>query len=97
MPWARYELKVGNSKRGPFDSLFGGVDDFCLLNCELTLVDDVPAVVVGIEFLNPVDEPPKAAPSRSRLKPQSVSAFASSNIDTPLKGVLWHSANRAEA
>jgi hypothetical protein len=58
MPWAQYELMVGRSRRGTFDPIFAGSDDFCPLGPELFLHEDAKAVRLCVRFLPLTRVPP---------------------------------------
>jgi hypothetical protein len=45
LPWVQYCLFVGQERRGPLDTLFGGTDDFCRL-------EPTTEVTVRVEFLS---------------------------------------------
>jgi len=53
MPWAQYELMVGRARRGTFDPIFAGSDDFCPLAAELYPLDGVKVVRLCVRFLPP--------------------------------------------
>lgn len=93
MPWAQYELTVGNSRRGIFDPIFVGSDDFCNLEPELADIDGAPAVRLGVHFCTP------AGQSVGReLTPWKVNLESTPPpLQAPQAGGLWLSSNRLHA
>merc|ERR1711924_557279 len=59
MPWAQYELMVEKARRGTFDPIFVGSDDFCALAPELYPLGDVRVVRLCVRFL-PLGRAPAA-------------------------------------
>eukprot|EP00933_Yihiella_yeosuensis_P070458 TRINITY_DN78577_c0_g1_i1.p1 TRINITY_DN78577_c0_g1~~TRINITY_DN78577_c0_g1_i1.p1 ORF type:complete len:547 (+),score=114.84 TRINITY_DN78577_c0_g1_i1:58-1698(+) len=91
IPWAKYELSVGKTIRGPFDPIFAGTDDFCCLSPNLTEDDQGQpgAVMLGVRFL-PVLKGAVAPTSRpstagslsmlpGQLQPKATDLWSSSN------------------
>eukprot|EP00403_Amphidinium_massartii_P023055 CAMPEP_0178395418 /NCGR_PEP_ID=MMETSP0689_2-20121128/13209_1 /TAXON_ID=160604 /ORGANISM="Amphidinium massartii, Strain CS-259" /LENGTH=670 /DNA_ID=CAMNT_0020016073 /DNA_START=1 /DNA_END=2009 /DNA_ORIENTATION=- len=62
VPWVQFELTVGNARRGTFDPIFGGIDDFCELEPQLQAAvlevgnSGLPVLLVGVNFLPPAEQ-----------------------------------------
>lgn len=100
-PWFRYELTVGRSVRGPFDPLFGGVDDFCQLEPELSENKEEAGgahfLLLSVRFL-PHERGQLSLSSPRASSPSLWGPMASpSAVVAPKTGDLWLSSNRIEA
>lgn len=90
MPWAQYELMVGQSRRGTFDPIFTGNDDFCILSPELYPLGDVKVVRLCVRFLPlsrlpaaPVNEATAVFPMSRLAEAPSEEALALTAPDVP--------------
>lgn len=50
--WFRYNLFIGSQKRGVFDSIYKGTDNFCEFVGEIDVESDT--LKIGVEFLHDV-------------------------------------------
>lgn len=113
VPWAQYELMVGRSRRGTFDPIYSGADDFCALAPEVFEVDGAKAVRLSVHFLRPSPKQQRhaiqstardsasswnSAARSGRASPALSSASsARSKGQAPQVADLWQASNRLDA
>lgn len=95
MPWAQYELMVGRTRRGTFDPIFAGSDDFCPLTPELYPLDGVKVVRLCVRFL-PLNRLQPNLGDATAGSPGTAAGPVAPSLAPEASG-LWLSSNRLEA